>query len=41
MLQNLDVYVTPVINVDGYTFTWANDSVSFLFDFIIVNSAVL
>ncbi|KAF0026363.1 hypothetical protein F2P81_021100 [Scophthalmus maximus] len=26
MLQNLDVYVTPVINVDGYTFTWANDS---------------
>ncbi|XP_034742326.1 carboxypeptidase O-like isoform X2 [Etheostoma cragini] len=26
MLQNLDVYVTPVINVDGYIFTWANDS---------------
>lgn len=26
MLQNLDVYVTPVINVDGYTFSWANNS---------------
>ncbi|XP_020494078.1 carboxypeptidase O [Labrus bergylta] len=26
MLQNLDIYVTPVINVDGYVFTWANDS---------------
>ncbi|XP_078119094.1 carboxypeptidase O-like [Sander vitreus] len=26
MLQNLDIYVTPVINVDGYIFTWANDS---------------
>lgn len=28
MLQNLDVYVTPVVNVDGYVFTWANTSVS-------------
>ncbi|KAF3695075.1 Carboxypeptidase O [Channa argus] len=26
MLQNLDIYVTPVINVDGYIFSWANDS---------------
>ncbi|XP_038575872.1 carboxypeptidase O-like [Micropterus salmoides] len=26
MLQNLYIYVTPVINVDGYTFTWGNDS---------------
>ncbi|XP_070694583.1 carboxypeptidase O-like [Pempheris klunzingeri] len=26
MLQNLDMYVTPVINVDGYMFSWANDS---------------
>ncbi|XP_059199311.1 carboxypeptidase O-like [Centropristis striata] len=26
MLQNLDVYVTPVINVDGYIFTWTNES---------------
>uniref|UniRef100_A0A3P8SN33 Peptidase M14 domain-containing protein n=1 Tax=Amphiprion percula TaxID=161767 RepID=A0A3P8SN33_AMPPE len=26
MLQNLDIYVTPVINVDGYIFTWANNS---------------
>ncbi|XP_029315442.1 carboxypeptidase O-like [Cottoperca gobio] len=26
MLQNLDVYVTPVVNVDGYIFTWANES---------------
>ncbi|KAF3842920.1 hypothetical protein F7725_001769 [Dissostichus mawsoni] len=24
MLQNLDVYVTPVINVDGYMYTWVN-----------------
>lgn len=28
MLQNLDVYVTPVLNMDGYIFSWANDSVS-------------
>lgn len=28
MLQNLDVYVTPVINVDGYNYTWVNSSVS-------------
>ncbi|XP_010737533.3 carboxypeptidase O [Larimichthys crocea] len=26
MLQNLDVYVTPVINVDGYNYTWVNSS---------------
>uniref|UniRef100_A0A8C3APU3 Peptidase M14 domain-containing protein n=1 Tax=Cyclopterus lumpus TaxID=8103 RepID=A0A8C3APU3_CYCLU len=26
MLQNLDVYVTPVVNVDGYMFSWANTS---------------
>ncbi|XP_060945023.1 carboxypeptidase O-like [Limanda limanda] len=26
MLQNLDIFVTPVINVDGYLFSWANDS---------------
>ncbi|XP_026152237.1 carboxypeptidase O-like [Mastacembelus armatus] len=26
MLQNLDIYVTPVVNVDGYIFTWANDT---------------
>uniref|UniRef100_G3NY46 Peptidase M14 domain-containing protein n=1 Tax=Gasterosteus aculeatus TaxID=69293 RepID=G3NY46_GASAC len=26
MLQNLDVYVTPVINVDGYVFSWATDT---------------
>uniref|UniRef100_A0A3Q1GLC1 Carboxypeptidase O-like n=1 Tax=Acanthochromis polyacanthus TaxID=80966 RepID=A0A3Q1GLC1_9TELE len=26
MLQNLDIYVTPVINVDGYIFTWTNNS---------------
>lgn len=28
MLQNVDVYVTPVINVDGYNFTWSNETVS-------------
>ncbi|KAG8000777.1 Carboxypeptidase O [Nibea albiflora] len=26
MLQNLDVYVTPVINVDGYMYTWVDNS---------------
>uniref|UniRef100_A0A667Z2X4 Carboxypeptidase O-like n=1 Tax=Myripristis murdjan TaxID=586833 RepID=A0A667Z2X4_9TELE len=26
MLQNLDMYVTPVVNVDGYMFTWTNES---------------
>ncbi|XP_035030907.1 carboxypeptidase O [Hippoglossus stenolepis] len=26
MLQNLDIFVTPVVNVDGYIFSWANDS---------------
>ncbi|XP_063067992.1 carboxypeptidase O-like [Engraulis encrasicolus] len=24
MLKNLDLYVTPVLNVDGYTYTWTN-----------------
>ena len=28
ILQNVDVYVTPVINVDGYEFTWSNETVS-------------
>ncbi|XP_036965184.1 carboxypeptidase O-like [Acanthopagrus latus] len=26
ILQNVDVYVTPVINVDGYEFTWSNET---------------
>ncbi|XP_030283394.1 carboxypeptidase O-like [Sparus aurata] len=26
ILQNVDVYVTPVINVDGYNFTWSNET---------------
>uniref|UniRef100_A0A673CGI7 Peptidase M14 domain-containing protein n=1 Tax=Sphaeramia orbicularis TaxID=375764 RepID=A0A673CGI7_9TELE len=26
ILQNVDILVTPVVNVDGYMFTWANDS---------------
>lgn len=26
MLQNLDIYVTPVINVDGYIYSWTNNS---------------
>ncbi|KAJ0070003.1 hypothetical protein NL108_000241, partial [Boleophthalmus pectinirostris] len=26
MLQNLDVYVTPVINVDGYMYSWVDNS---------------
>lgn len=34
MLQNMDIYVTPVINVDGYIFTWVNDSVSSSLSFL-------
>uniref|UniRef100_A0AAY4CMU0 Peptidase M14 domain-containing protein n=2 Tax=Denticeps clupeoides TaxID=299321 RepID=A0AAY4CMU0_9TELE len=26
MLNNLDFYVTPVLNVDGYMYTWINES---------------
>ncbi|KAK5861384.1 hypothetical protein PBY51_022787 [Eleginops maclovinus] len=26
MLKNLDIYVTPVINVDGYIYTWVNET---------------
>lgn len=26
ILQNVDILVTPVVNVDGYMFTWTNDS---------------
>ena len=28
-LQKIDLYVTPVLNVDGYMFSWTNQSVSF------------
>ena len=27
MLKNLDLYVTPVLNVDGYTYTWTDNTV--------------
>lgn len=33
MVQNLDFYVTPVLNIDGYVYTWINESVSFLLHF--------
>ncbi|XP_034533820.1 carboxypeptidase O-like [Notolabrus celidotus] len=26
MMKNMDFYVTPVLNMDGYTFSWTNDS---------------
>uniref|UniRef100_A0A3B4C2H8 Peptidase M14 domain-containing protein n=1 Tax=Pygocentrus nattereri TaxID=42514 RepID=A0A3B4C2H8_PYGNA len=26
MVQNLDFYVTPVLNIDGYIYTWINES---------------
>ncbi|CAL1598209.1 unnamed protein product [Knipowitschia caucasica] len=26
MLRNMDFYVTPVLNVDGYMFTWTNET---------------
>ncbi|KAL7881949.1 hypothetical protein AOLI_G00087980 [Acnodon oligacanthus] len=26
IVQNLDFYVTPVLNIDGYTYTWINES---------------
>ncbi|XP_034533822.1 carboxypeptidase O-like isoform X2 [Notolabrus celidotus] len=26
MMKNMDFYVTPVLNIDGYTFSWTNDS---------------
>lgn len=28
MLKNVDFYVTPVLNIDGYTYTWENSTVS-------------
>lgn len=28
MVQNMDFYVTPVLNVDGYIYSWANNTVS-------------
>lgn len=29
MLKNLDFYVTPVLNVDGYTYTWKDNTTRF------------
>lgn len=28
MMKNVDFYVTPVLNIDGYTYTWENSTVS-------------
>jgi len=28
MLKNMDFYVTPVLNIDGYIYSWEDDSVS-------------
>ena len=28
MMKNMDFYVTPVLNIDGYIYTWLNSSVS-------------
>lgn len=27
MLKNMDFYVTPVLNMDGYMYTWENNGV--------------
>lgn len=32
MMTNMDFYITPVLNVDGYMFSWKNSSVSILMD---------
>ena len=32
MLKNMDLYVTPVLNVDGYMYSRINESVSYLKD---------
>lgn len=28
MMKNVDFYVTPVLNMDGYIYTWENETVS-------------
>lgn len=28
MMKNMDFYVTPVLNVDGYIFSWKDNTVS-------------
>lgn len=28
MVRNMDFYVTPVLNVDGYIYSWKDNSVS-------------
>ncbi len=31
MFKNLDFYITPVLNMDGYIYSWRDNSVSFIF----------
>lgn len=28
MMKNMDFYVTPVLNIDGYIYSWKNTTVS-------------
>lgn len=34
MMKNMDFYVTPVLNIDGYTYSWNDNSVSTHVDMI-------
>lgn len=35
MVQNLDFYVMPVFNIDGYVYSWINETVSWPYFFFI------
>lgn len=28
MMKNMDFYITPVLNIDGYIYSWENSTVS-------------
>ncbi len=30
MFKNLDFYITPVLNMDGYIYSWRDNTVSFI-----------
>lgn len=30
MMRNMDFYVTPVLNIDGYMYSWKDNTVSLL-----------
>lgn len=37
MMKNLDFYVTPVLNVDGYMYSWQDNTVSAFMDIYQIN----